>query len=193
MEVIMQGVIVAVLQPEQGVSQRTQQPWVSQSYVLCHEQGQYPRNVCFRVFGQEKIQQMAIRQGEYLIVHLNIDCKQSTNKPGQWFNSIDCWKVERQTQQVYAPQSGYTPQSAPFPVQPTASPFPTQQPVGQPSAPAPFPPAAPVSAPQSQAPFPPQVDANGNPIQQQQPVAQPAPQQQVQQPTQSPLPFPPAQ
>ncbi len=184
MEVIMQGVIVAVLQPQQGVSQRTQQPWVSQEYVLCHEQGQYPRNVCFRVFGQDKIQQMAIRQGEYLTVHLNIDAKASTSKPGQYFNSIDCWKVERQAQQVYAPQPGYAPQPAPYPAQPVAQP----QPVA-----APFPPAAPtapVAAAPQPAPFPP---AQPQPQPAPAPAPQPTPQPQVQQPTQSPLPFPPAQ
>lgn len=176
MEVIMQGVIIAVLPAEQGISQRTQQTWVSQNYVLCHEQGQYPRNVCFRVFGQEKIQQMAIRQGEFLTVHLNIDAKESRNKAGQYFNSIDCWKVERQTQQVYASQPGYAPQPSPIP-----APQPQTQQLAQPQAP--FPPVA-----QPQAPFPPQVDHNGVPVTQ-----QPAPQSKVSQPTQSPLPFPPAQ
>ena len=58
-EIILSGVVTAVLQQQQGVSRRTQQPWVSQEYVLCHEQGQYPRSVCFKVFGLEKIQQMA--------------------------------------------------------------------------------------------------------------------------------------
>ena len=56
------GQITAILPAQQGVSQRTGQPWVSQEFVLCHEPGQYPRSVCFRVFGQEKIQQMNIQK-----------------------------------------------------------------------------------------------------------------------------------
>lgn len=44
-EVVLSGTITAILPAEQGVSQRTGQQWVSQEYVLCHEQGQYPRSV----------------------------------------------------------------------------------------------------------------------------------------------------
>lgn len=155
-EIILSGVVTAVLQQQQGVSRRTQQPWVSQEYVLCHEQGQYPRSVCFKVFGLEKVQQMAIRQGEYLTVHLNIDSHESTTKPGTWFNSIDCWKVERQTQQQgvamqpqyqgQAPVQGGYPQQGAQVQQPQQPQYPPQQPV---QAQVPFPPQQPA------APFPP--------------------------------------
>ena len=131
----MSGMITAILPAEQGVSQRTGQPWMSQEYVLCHEQGQYPKNVCFRIFGQEKIQQAAIQPGEQVTVHLNIDAKPS-QKNGKFFNSIDCWKVERQqaggyqqaAAQQIAPQTGMPPQApqagsgqAPFPPSPTTA------------------------------------------------------------------------
>ena len=146
MDVVMSGVISQILPAQQGVSQRTGQPWVSQEYVLCHEQGQYPRFVCFRVFGQDKIQQMNIQLNEQLTIHLNIDAKQGQRG---FFNSIDCWKVERQSvqQPQYAPQ----PQTQ----------FPPQQPVAQPQQPvaAPFPPQQPAAQPQPQQgslPFPPQ-------------------------------------
>ena len=146
MDVVINGQITAILPVQQGVSQRTGQPWVSQEYVLCHEPGQYPKSVCFRVFGQDKIQQMNIQMGEQLSVHLNIDCRQGQKG---YFNSIDCWKVERagqqQVQQPQYQQPQYQQQMPPqqFPPQvnqqgqpvqqpmPGAAPFPPQQPAQQ--------------------------------------------------------------
>ncbi len=148
MDVVMSGVISQILPAQQGVSQRTGQPWVSQEYVLCHEQGQYPRYVCFRVFGQDKIQQMNIQPNEQLTVHLNIDARQGQKG---FFNSIDCWKVERQTMQQQPAQPQYAPQPQ--------TQFPPQQPVAQPQQPAaaPFPPQQPAQQPQQgNLPFPPQ-------------------------------------
>ena len=138
-EVVLSGQITAILPAQQGVSQRTGQPWVSQEYVLCHEPGQYPRSVCFRVFGQDKIQQMNIQMGESLTVHLNIDAKQGQKG---YFNTIDCWKVERQVQQQAVPQQPQyqQPVQQQFPPQVNAQGQPVQQPA--PGA-APFPPQQP--------------------------------------------------
>ena len=146
-EITLSGTITAILPAEQGVSQKTGQPWVSQEYVLCHEQGQYPRSVCFRIFGHEKIQQAAIQMGEYCTVHLNIDARAS-QKNGKYFNSIDCWKVDHQQ-----PTQGY--QQQPQYQQQAQSPLPPQQPQYQQPAP-------------GAAPFPPQVNAQGQPVQPQQ-------------------------
>ena len=140
-EIVLSGQITAILPAQQGVSQRTGQPWVSQEYVLCHEPGQYPKSVCFRVFGEDKIKQMNIQMGETLTAHLNIDAKQGQKG---YFNSIDCWKVERQVQQqaVYQPQYQQPVQQMPQQAQPQyqqpapqpapgAAPFPPQQPQAQ--------------------------------------------------------------
>ena len=146
MDFVVSGVITQVMQPNQGVSQRSGQPWQSQEFVLTYEQGQYPKSLCFRVFGAEKLQQFAIRQGEQLTIHLNITCQQSQR--GGYFNSIDCWKVERAGQQQVAQQPQYQqqPVQQQFPPQvntqgqpvqqqqqpmPGAAPFPPQQPAPQ--------------------------------------------------------------
>lgn len=145
MDIIVSGIITAVLPAQQGVSQRTGQPWMSQDYLLCHEQGQYPKSICFKVFGSDKIQQLAIQQGEQLTVHLSIDCKQGQKG---YFNDISCWKVERAgQQQVQQPQYQQQQQYQ-------------QQPMGQQQMPqgqvqSPFPPQAPqVQQPQYQQPAP---------------------------------------
>ena len=151
MDILVSGQIVQILPLQQGVSQRTGQAWQSQSYLLCYEPGQYPKNVCFSVFG-DKIKQFAIQQGEQLSVHLNIEAKQGQKG---YFNDIQAWKVERPGQQmVQQPMQGYQqmpPQQFPPQVnaqgQPMQSPFPPQQPQMQQPAPgqAPFPPQQPVA------------------------------------------------
>ena len=148
--IVLSGQVTAVLPLQQGVSQRSGQPWVSQDYILCHEQGQYPKSVCFKIFGEEKIKQFAIQQGEQLTVHLSIDCKQGQKG---YFNDISCWKVERQgqqqaqqmpQQQVQQPMGQQAYQQQPmqagfqqqmpqqgYQQQAVQSPFPPQQPMQQ--------------------------------------------------------------
>ena len=56
------GKIIAVLEPRGGVS-KTGNPWKVQEYVL-ETNEQYPRKMCFDVFGEDKIQQFNIQAGE---------------------------------------------------------------------------------------------------------------------------------
>lgn len=104
------GKIIAVLPANSGVSARTGNPWMSQEYVL-ETHDQYPRKVCFRVFGEDRIKQFNIQGGEELTVSFDIDAHEYQ---GRWFNSVSAWAVNRavQTQQAVqqAPAS-----AAPFP------------------------------------------------------------------------------
>ena len=143
MDVIISGTITAILPEQSGVSQRTGNAWLRAQYKLEHEHGQYPKSVVFDVMGDDKINSFAIRQGEEITCHLNIDCHEFN---GRHYNSIECWKVERagqqqqQTQQVQQP----APQAAPAP-QPQV-----QQPaVGQ----APLPPQGQQQGTQTNLPF----------------------------------------
>lgn len=123
------GKIIAVLPPNSGVSARTGNPWMSQDYVL-ETHDQYPKKICFRAFGEDRIKQFNIQPGEELTVSFDIDAHEYQ---GRWFNSINAWAVNR----------GVPAQPAAQPVA-GAQPFPPQQPqAAQPAAPAatPFPPA----------------------------------------------------
>ena len=89
MDVVLTGVVKEILPLQQGVSQRTGNTWQSQDYVLEHEPGQYPKSVCFKVFGGEKIANMAIKLGETITAHLNIDCHQgNTGLEGRIIDSF---------------------------------------------------------------------------------------------------------
>lgn len=111
------GKIIAVLPANSGVSARTGNPWKSQEYVL-ETHDSYPRKVCFRIFGEDKINQMAIQSGEELTVSFDIDAHEYN---GRWFNSINAWQVNRNA--PTAPQPAAT---TPDPYATTA-PFPPAQ------------------------------------------------------------------
>ncbi len=86
------GKIIAVL-PERGGISKTGNEWKTQEYVIeTHEQ--YPKKVCFNVFGADKIAQFNIQTGNELTVSFDINAREYN---GRWYNDIRAWKVERAT------------------------------------------------------------------------------------------------
>ena len=74
------GKIIAVL-PEQGGVSKNGNEWKKQEYVL-ETHDQYPKKVCFQLFGADRIAQAAIQPGEEQYM-------------GKWYTNINAWKVER--------------------------------------------------------------------------------------------------
>ena len=145
MNVKFTGKIIAAGQVQMGTSQNGTQ-WSSQEYVIEELNEQYPSRAVIQVYGSDKIQQFGIQVGE--IITANIGLKAHQSRDGRWFNQLDCWKVERpngqQQGQVVQSQVGAAHQPVGGYYQPQ------QQPI-------------PLSQPQQ---FPPQVNASGQPIQQ---------------------------
>ena len=83
------GKIIAVLEKKSGVSKAGNE-WAKQEYVIEETSGQYPKKLCFEVFGEDKISQFNIQVGQTLKVDLNID---SREWQGRWFNQIQAWRV----------------------------------------------------------------------------------------------------
>ena len=108
------GRIIAVLQPRGGVSKAGNE-WKVQEYVI-ENHDQYPRRMCFEVFGNDKIEQFNIQMGEELTVSFDIDARQWQDR---WFNSIRAWKVERVSATAQQP---VTQQGAPVPPPAPAAP-----------------------------------------------------------------------
>lgn len=120
------GRIIAVMQPRSGVSSRTGNAWMTQEYVL-EVPGQYPRRMVFNIFGEDRIKQFNIQNGEDLTVQFDIDAREYQ---GRWFNDIRAYNIIR----------GQVAPAAAAPM-PGAAPFPPQQPAAPQAAAAPFPPA----------------------------------------------------
>lgn len=108
------GRIIAVL-PEQGGISKAGNEWKKQEYVL-ETHDQYPKKVCFQIFGADRIAQAAIQPGEELTVSFDID---SREYQGRWYTSINAWKVDRpaaaqpQAVPAAAPATGVVTPTAP--------------------------------------------------------------------------------
>ena len=132
------GKIIAVLPANSGVSQRTGNAWMSQEYVI-EVPGQFPRKCVFRLFGEDRIKQFNIQNGEELTIQFDIDAHEYN---GRWFNNIRAWNVQRvDPNTVAAMAGGMQPAGAPFP--PAGAPVAAAPAAG---ATAPFPPASAASA-----------------------------------------------
>lgn len=116
------GKIIAVMEARGGVSARTGNSWKTQEYVL-EVPGQYPKRCLFNVFGEDRINQFNIQNGEELTIQFDIDAREYN---GRWYNDIRAYNVIRGQQPVAgAPVAAAAPSAA-------TSPFPpAQEPAGE--------------------------------------------------------------
>ena len=145
MNVKFTGKIIAVGQVQMGTSQNGTQ-WSSCEYTIEELNEQYPARAVISVYGSDKLQQFNIQLGEIITAHIGLKARQS--KEGRWFNQLDCWKVERPNGQ----QQGQVVQSHINAAHQIAGGYYQQQ-------------QQPIPLSQQQQ-FPPQVNASGQPIQQ---------------------------
>lgn len=87
----LEGRVIAVLNPREGTSKAGNQ-WKAQEYVI-ETVEQYPKKMCFEIFGSDRIAQFAnlLQVGNNVRVSFDIDARQWNDR---WFNSIRAWKVE---------------------------------------------------------------------------------------------------
>ena len=84
------GRIIAVLEPRGGVS-KSGNNWKVQEYVL-ETNEQYPRKMCFDVFGEDKIQQFNIQAGEELTVSNGREDGLTVSELGKWKDLLRIWE-----------------------------------------------------------------------------------------------------
>jgi hypothetical protein len=118
MEIV--GKIVQVLPAQEGVSKSTGNPWKIQSYVL-ETQEQYPRKVCFEIFGEDRIKNNPCQLDDLVTVSFDIESREFN---GRWYTSIRAWRVQ-QGDMTVNPDAAQAAQVA-APAQPA------QQPAAQP-------------------------------------------------------------
>lgn len=113
------GKVIAVLEARGGISKTSGNPWKMQDYVI-ETNEQFPRRMCFNVFGEDKINQFNIQVGEEITVSFDINAREYQ---GRWFNDIRAWKVDRVTadQEAAAAPAVEAPVAAEAP----AAPMPT--------------------------------------------------------------------
>lgn len=127
------GKIIQVLPLQSGTS-KAGNAWKKQEYILETLGTQYPRKVCFNLFG-DNVDKFPMQVGQDVTVSIDIESREFN---GRWYTDVRAWNVVNgvQVPGVAAPATGFAPASTPS--------FAPQQPVAQPvqSAPA----AAPTTA-----------------------------------------------
>ena len=125
------GKIIQILPLQEGVS-KAGNPWKKQEYILETLGTQYPRKVCFNLFG-DNVDKFPMQVGQDVTVSIDIESREFN---GRWDTDVRAWNVLNGVQLAGAPAPGF----AAAPAQPVA---PAPAP-GFASAPAqPAPPAAP--------------------------------------------------
>lgn len=105
------GKLIAAMPTQSGVSQRTGNPWKSREYVI-EIPGQYPKKMCFKIFGEDRLKQFNLRKDETVTVQFDIDAHEYN---GRWFNEIQAYNVLRPQQAAPAPAPHQAPAQQPFP------------------------------------------------------------------------------
>lgn len=84
------GKISQILEPESGVS-RAGKEWNKQEFVIETDE-QYPRKVCFTLFGEKTSLINGLAEGEEVEVSFNLESREFN---GKWYHNINAWKIDK--------------------------------------------------------------------------------------------------
>lgn len=107
MEIV--GKIIQALPVQQGTSAKTGNAWKIASYVL-ETQEQYPRKVCFEVFGEDRINNNPCKVDDVVTVSFDIESREFN---GRWYTSIRAWKIQQGVVTTDGAAAPAAPQAAP--------------------------------------------------------------------------------
>lgn len=84
------GKIIQILPLQEGTG-RNGNPWKVQTAIL-ETQDQYPRKVCFEVFGEDRINNNPFKVDDIVTVSFDIDSHEFN---GRWYTSIRAYRVQQ--------------------------------------------------------------------------------------------------
>lgn len=87
------GRVIEILKPESGTSKAGKE-WNKQEFVI-ETDDQYPRKICFNLFGDKTGLISDIKVGDELEVEYNLESREYN---GRWFHNVNCWKVGKVAQ-----------------------------------------------------------------------------------------------
>ena len=105
------GKIIQILPLQEGVS-KAGNPWKKQEYILETLGTQYPRKVCFNLFG-DNVDKFPMQVGQDVTVSIDIESREFN---GRWYTDVRAWNVLNGIQLAGAPAPGF----AAAPAQPAA-------------------------------------------------------------------------
>jgi len=87
-ELTIKGTVTEICNPESGVS-KTGKEWNKQEFVI-ETDDQYPKKVCFTLFGDKADLLMKIEVGMVVDVSFNLESREYN---GRWFHNVNAWKI----------------------------------------------------------------------------------------------------
>ena len=112
MSLEIEGKIIRKLNVQTGVSQRGN--WSKQEFIIEYQEGSYPSQACFSVWGEDKVKDLERFQiGDSVKVSFNISSREYN---GRWYTDLRAWRIDMDGSQASAP----APQAA-APVQETGN------------------------------------------------------------------------
>lgn len=90
MSLAVKGRIDQVLKPESGTSKAGKE-WSKQEFVIETTEDQYPKKVCFTLFGDKVSLIQGLAVGQEVEVSFNMESREYN---GRWFHNINAWKIE---------------------------------------------------------------------------------------------------
>ena len=86
----LEGRIVRKLNVQSGTSARG--AWSKQEFIFEYQEGNFPSQVCFNVWGDDKVRELEKYQvGDKVKVSFNLSAREYN---GRWYNDIRAWRIE---------------------------------------------------------------------------------------------------
>ena len=98
MALSVKGKVEQILKPESGVSKAGKE-WKKQEFVMETDE-QFPRKVCFTLFGDKVDLLNGLTAGQEVEVSFNLDSREFN---GRWFTNVNAWKIDQASEETAAP------------------------------------------------------------------------------------------
>lgn len=92
------GKVIQILPLQEGIG-RNGNPWKVQTAIL-ETQDQYPRKVCFEIFGEDRIKNNPFNVDDVITISFDIESREFN---GRWYTSIRAYRVQQGAVDAAAP------------------------------------------------------------------------------------------
>jgi len=99
MALSVKGKVDQILKTESGVS-RAGKEWKKQDFIIETDE-QYPKKVCFTLFGDKVDLLNGVSAGQDVEVSFNIESREYN---GRWFTNVNAWKIDQVSEQGNFPE-----------------------------------------------------------------------------------------
>lgn len=106
-----EGRIASKLGVQSGTSARG--PWAKQEFIVEYQDGNFPTNACFNVWGEDKVKDLEKFQvGDQVRISFTISSREFN---GRWYTDLRAWRIAPAGNQAPAVPSAPAAPAAPAP------------------------------------------------------------------------------